>query len=125
MDTSIKIIKTTALLKEGLDNMKKWRAFASMPEQYIGLQETINKQAEVPQPLLTEEQMEQVNFTLIEALHTNKQVYLTYYKNGQHISDTGFIQFVDSLRNLFVFIDEVFELKNKMKLSELIDVRFV
>ena len=124
MDTSIKIIKTTALLKEGLDNMKKWRAFASMPEQYIGLQETINKQAEVPQPLLTEEQMEQINFTLIEALHTNQQVYLTYYKNGERITETGFIQFVDSLGNLFVFIDEVFELKNKMRLSELINVRF-
>ncbi|MGW9019567.1 YolD-like family protein, partial [Priestia megaterium] len=51
-----------------------------MPEQYLGLQEIINKQLEVPQPLLTEEQMEQINFTLIEALHTNKQVYLTYYK---------------------------------------------
>ncbi|MGG1369108.1 YolD-like family protein [Priestia megaterium] len=96
-----------------------------MPEQYIGLQEVINKQEEVPQPLLTKEQMEQINFTLIEALHTNKQVYLTYYKNGHHITDTGFIQFVDSPGNLFVFIDEVFELKNKMKLSELIDARFV
>ena len=96
-----------------------------MPEQYTGLQEVINKQAEVPQPLLTEEQMEQINFTLIEALHTNKQVYLTYYKNGQSITDTGFIQFVDSLGDLFIFIDEVFELKNKMRLSELIDVQFV
>ena len=76
-------------------------------------------------PVLTEEKMEQINFTLIEALHTDKQVYLTYYKNGHHITDTGFIQFVDSLGNLFVFIDEVFELKNKMRLSELIDARFV
>ncbi|USL27999.1 YolD-like family protein [Priestia megaterium] len=40
--------------------------------------EIINKQAEVDQPVLTEEQMEQMNFTLIEVLHTNKQVYLTY-----------------------------------------------
>jgi len=104
--------------------MKKWRPFACMPEQYIGLQEVINKQLEIPQPLLTEEEMEQINFTLIEALHTNKQVYLTYYKNGQRITEIGFIQFVDSLGNLFVFIDEVFELKNKMRLSELIDVRF-
>ncbi|WP_255323596.1 YolD-like family protein [Priestia megaterium] len=72
----------------------------------------------------TEEQMEQINFTLIEALHTNKQVYLTYYKKGQCVTEKGFIQFVDSLGNLFVFIDEVFELKNKMKLCELIGVRF-
>ncbi|MCM3545587.1 YolD-like family protein [Priestia megaterium] len=27
--------------------------------------------------------MQQINFTLIEALHTNKQVCLIYYKNGQ------------------------------------------
>ena len=125
MATLIKTIKTIAFLKGDLDKIKKWRPFASMPEQYTGLQEVINKQAEVPQPLLTEEQMEQINFTLIEALHTNKQVYLTYYKNGQPMTDTGFIQFVDSLGDLFIFIDEVFELKNKMRLSELIDVRFV
>ncbi|GAB1786451.1 YolD-like family protein [Priestia megaterium] len=104
--------------------MKKWRPFATMPEQYIGLQEIINNQVEVAQPVLTEEQMEQINFTLIEAFHTDKQVYLTYYKKGQCVTEKGFIQFVDFLGNLFVFIDEVFELKNKMRLSELIDVRF-
>jgi len=103
--------------------MKKWRPFATMPGQYIGFKKMINKQVEVAQPVLTEEQMEQINFTLIEALHTNKQVYLTYYKKGQCITETGFIQFVDSLGNLFIFIDDVFELKNKMRLSELIDVR--
>ena len=48
--------------------MKKWRPFATLPEQYIGLQEIINKEVEVTQPVLTEEQMEQINFTLIEAL---------------------------------------------------------
>lgn len=68
--------------------------------------------------------MEHMDFTLIEALHTNKQVYLTYYKRGQCITDTGFIQFVDSLGDLFIFIDDVFGLKNKMRLSELVDVRF-
>ncbi|MCU7741258.1 YolD-like family protein [Priestia megaterium] len=103
--------------------MKKWRPFATISEQYIGLKEIINKQAEVAQPALTEEEMEQMNFTLIEALHTNKQVYLTYYKRGQRITETGYIQFVDSLGDLFIFIDDVFELKNKMRLSELIDVR--
>ena len=65
MATLIKTIKTTAFLKGDLDKMKKLRAFASMPEQYIGLQDVISKQVEVPQPLLTEEQMEQINFTLI------------------------------------------------------------
>ncbi|WP_393959488.1 YolD-like family protein [Priestia megaterium] len=105
--------------------MKKWRPFATMPEQYIGLKEMINKQVEVAQPILTEEQMEQMNFTLIEALHTNKQVYLTYYKQGQCITETGFIQFVNTLEDLFVFIDGVFGLKHRPRLIELLDVRFV
>lgn len=86
-----------------------------MPEQYIGLKEIINKQAEVAQPVLTEEEMEQINFTLIEALHTNKQ--------GQYITETEFIQFINSLGDLFIFIDDIFELKNKMRLSELVGVR--
>lgn len=46
-----------------------------------------------------------------------------YYKQGHCITETGLIQFVDSLGDLFIFIDDVFELKNKMRLSELIDVR--
>ena len=37
--------------------MKKWRPFATMPEQYIRLKEMINKQAELAQPVLTEAQM--------------------------------------------------------------------
>ena len=125
IDTSIKTIKTTDFLKKGLDKMKKWRPFATMPEQYRGLQEMIKKQAEVPQPFLTEDQMEQINFILIEALHTHKKVYLTYYKHGQCITETGIIQFVDSLGGLFVFIDEGGKQTNKMRLSELIDIRFM
>lgn len=105
--------------------MKKWRPFATMPEQYRGLQEIIKKQAEIPQPFLTENQMEQINFTLIEALHTHKKMYLTYYKHGQCITETGIIQFVDSLGGIFVFIDEGCKQTHKMRLSELIDVRFM
>lgn len=63
-----------------------------------------------------------MNFILIEVLHTDTQVYLTYYKRGQCITGTGLIQFVDSPEDLFNFIDEVFKLKNKMRLNQLIDV---
>ena len=69
-----------------------------MPDQYIELEGAINKQLEVTQPFLTEGQMEQTNFTLLEALHTNKQVNLTYYKQVQWITETGFIQFADYLQ---------------------------
>ena len=43
-----------------------------MPEQYIGLKEIINKQVEVAQPVLTEEQMEQINKYTLHIIRTGK-----------------------------------------------------
>ncbi|WP_274609622.1 hypothetical protein [Priestia megaterium] len=40
------------------------------------------------------------------------------------MTEMGFVQFIYSLGGSFILKDEVFELKNKMELSELIDVRF-
>lgn len=104
--------------------MKKWRAFATLPEQYIGLQKIIDKQLEIPKPHLTEEQMEQMNYILAEALHTRKTAHITYYKHGKHVTETGVIEFVDSSRDLFTFRNEG-EGRNKARLSDLIDVYFI
>jgi hypothetical protein len=105
--------------------MKKWRAFVTMPEQYIGLQNIINKQLEISKSHLTEEQMEQINYILLEALHTLKTVHITYYKDGGHITKTGVIEFVDSSKDVFVFINEVEEERSKVRLIDLIDVSFI
>ena len=69
--------------------------------------------------------MDQINFKLVKVLHTNKQFYLTYYKKRQCFKETEVIQFINSLRDQCIVIDEVFKLKNKMRLSEPIDVPFV
>lgn len=105
--------------------MKKWRAFVTMPEQYIGLRKIINKQLEISKSHLTEEQMEQMNYILLEALHTLKTVHITYYKNVRHITETGVIEFVDSSKDLFVFMNEAEEGRNKVRISDLIDVSFI
>jgi hypothetical protein len=80
-----------------------------MPEQYIGLQKIINKQLEISKSHLTEEQMEQMNYILLEALHTLKTVHITYYKYGRNITEAGVIEFVDSSKDLFVFMNEAEE----------------
>lgn len=105
--------------------MKKWRAFVTMPEQYIGLQKIINKQLEISKSHLTEEQMGQMNYILLEALHTLTTVDITYYKNGGHITETGLIEFVDSSTDVFVFINEAEEERSKVRISDLIDVSFI
>jgi len=104
--------------------MVKWRAFASMPEQYIGLEKVLENQLKVEQPLLSADQVEQINQTLSEAIHNQKEVYLTYYKQGHCITETGRIEHINVHKKCFYFIDEVFELRNEMPLTALIDLRF-
>ncbi|MED4758637.1 YolD-like family protein [Priestia megaterium] len=104
--------------------MVKWRAFASMPEQYIGLAKVLEEKLKVEQPTLSEDQVEQINQTLSAAIHNQKEVYLTYYKQGHCITDTGRIEHITAHENCFYFIDDVFELKNEIPLAALIDLRF-
>jgi protein-disulfide isomerase-like protein with CxxC motif len=53
--------------------------------------------------------MAQMNYILLEALHTLKTIHITYYKQGRHITETDVIEFVDSSKDVFVFIDEADE----------------
>ena len=104
--------------------MVKWRAFASIPEQYIGLTKVLDNQLKVEQPILSADQVEQINQTLSEAIHNQKEVYLTYYKQGHCITETGRIEYINAHKKCFYFIDEVFELRNEMPLTALIDLKF-
>jgi len=104
--------------------MVKWRAFASIPEQYIGLAKVWEDKLKVEQPILSEDQVEQINQTLSEAIHNQKEVYLTYYKQGHCITEIGRIEHINAHKNCFYFIDDVFELRNEMPLAALIDLRF-
>lgn len=102
MATLIKTIKTIAFLKGDLDKMVKWRAFASMPEQYIGLTKVLEDKLEVEQPLLSANQIEQINQTLSEAIHNQKEVYLTYYKQGHYITETWRIEHINVHKKCFL-----------------------
>jgi YolD-like protein len=94
-----------------------------MPEQYIGLEKVLENQMKVEQPLLSEDPIKQINHTLSESIHNQKEVYLTYYKQGNCITETGRIEYINVHKKCFYFIDEVFELRNEMPLTALIDLR--
>jgi YolD-like protein len=120
-EKALKSIKSGQYKDRG---MVKWRAFASMPEQYIGLAKVLEDKLKVEQPILSENQVEQINQTLSKAIHNQKEVYLTYYKQGHCITEIGRIEHINVHKNCFYFIDDVFELRNEMPLTALIDLRF-
>ncbi|MDP1471886.1 YolD-like family protein [Priestia megaterium] len=102
----------------------KWRAFASMPEQYIGLTKVLEDKLKVEQPLLSADQIEQINQILSEAIHNQKEVYLTYYKQGHCITEIRRIEHINVHKKCIYFIDDVFELRNEIPLTALIGLRF-
>lgn len=105
--------------------MKKWRPFASMPEQYIGLNEVLKGLNSVEKPILAEDRQEQVNEILMRANGTDKKVSLTYYRKGECITETCTIHSINIHTQALYFVDEVFQIKNKLQLNDVLDIRFV
>ena len=103
--------------------MRKWRPFASIPEQYIGLKKVFDELNKVDKPLLSEEQQEEINEALGEALHSRRTIQLTHYKNGHCDTEPGEIVAVDVNSKTFMFID-LFGFKNKMELENIVAITF-
>ena len=104
--------------------MRKWRPFASMPEQYIGLNKVLEGLNKVEKPILAEDEQEQINEILMRANGTDKKVVLTYYKKGECITETCSIHSINPHTKALYFVDEVFEMKNKLQLNDVLDIRF-
>lgn len=104
--------------------MQKWRPFASMPEQYAGLNNIMDDLHKVEQPLLTEERYEEINQIIVQSIHYEKKVCITYYKEGHIISGVGMINEINRLSNILTYTDDVFEYKTHLPLHLLINVEF-
>lgn len=86
--------------------MRKWRAFASIPEQYAGLREVFNDLNTVEKPLLSSEQMESINNVLVHALERKKIASIVYYAKGSCITEKVILQRVDEIQNRLFFVEQ-------------------
>src|SRR6478752_5985129 len=87
--------------------MRKWRPFASMPEQYIGLNKVLEGLNKVEKPILSEDHQEQINEILMRTCGTDSKVLLTYFKKGELITETCSIDSINVHTKALYFIDEV------------------
>lgn len=79
--------------------MVKWQAFATIPEQYERIQQHIKNQNKVDKPILSDDQLNELNNTLIEKLYLNPSCEIKYYSNGYIKEIKGDLQKLDSLEN--------------------------
>ncbi|HDZ5882164.1 YolD-like family protein [Staphylococcus aureus] len=90
--------------RELLDNnipmgrgMIKWAPFATLPEQFETIQQYIIDQNKITRPVLSDDQLAELNIRLHEALQYAPPVEVKFYNNG----------FVDSVRLTIYRIDAI------------------
>ncbi|HEH8139542.1 TPA: YolD-like family protein [Staphylococcus aureus] len=88
--------------------MKKWLRMATIPEQYERLEQYIQGQNKIEKPLLSEDQIENINDTLASKMIDNTLAKIQYFANGYIKSVQGIIHKVDTLDSvLYIYTDDV------------------
>ncbi|HDF5879120.1 TPA: YolD-like family protein [Staphylococcus aureus] len=75
----------------------KWAPFATLPEQFETIQQYIIDQNKITRPVLSDDQLAELNIRLHEALQYAQPVEVKFYNNG----------FVDSVRLTIYRIDAI------------------
>ncbi|HCY9823602.1 YolD-like family protein [Staphylococcus aureus] len=77
--------------------MIKWAPFTTLPEQFETIQQYIIDQNKITRPVLSDDQLAELNIRLHEALQYAQPVEVKFYNNG----------FVDSVRLTIYRIDAI------------------
>lgn len=62
--------------------MVKWAPFATMPQQFADINRQIKQQTAIERPTLSNDRLEELNYTLKEALHNRGPLYIEYFNDG-------------------------------------------
>ena len=62
--------------------MVKWAPFATLPEQFETIHQYIIDQNKVDRPVLSDDQLSDLNFRLHQSLQLNQPVVVQYYDDG-------------------------------------------
>ncbi|HCG2421022.1 TPA: YolD-like family protein [Staphylococcus aureus] len=88
--------------------MKKWLPMATIPEQYERLEQYIQDQNKIEKPLLSEDQVENINDTLASKMIDNTLAKIHYFANGYIKSVQGIIHKVNTFDSvLYIYTDDV------------------
>ncbi|MFP4919820.1 YolD-like family protein [Staphylococcus pseudintermedius] len=87
--------------------MKKWLPMATIPEQYEQLEQFIKDQSKVPKPSQSEDQILDINNTIVEKMFNNPSANIKYYHNGNIKKFSGTIHKINTENNaLYIYNDK-------------------
>ena len=77
--------------------MVKWAPFATLPEQFETIHQYIIDQNKVDRPVLSDDQLSDLNFRLHQSLQLNQPVVVHYYDDGYFKSIELNIERIDAI----------------------------
>jgi len=102
----------------------KWQPFASIPQQFKGIRDIIDNQNKTKQPILDEDELERINYLLVESLEYNLDVLVDYWDKGYIKTLFGTIKKVDMI-NRSVYLNDTFDTVYDLSLSSITDISFM
>ncbi|WP_433958525.1 YolD-like family protein [Cytobacillus horneckiae] len=85
---------------------KKWQGFF-MPEHVQALKAIQREDSKAPRPILSEDQIEEMELTIAEALEGNNLLELTCWKDGFLNKRVGYIKKIDPVTRKIQLLDEL------------------
>ncbi|MDW4457410.1 YolD-like family protein [Staphylococcus saprophyticus] len=99
----------------------KWQAFKTMPEQYEQLEQYIQDQNKIDRPSLSDDQLNELNNTLIFKMYNEPSIELRYFENGYIKTKVGYIHKVD-VHTQILHLYEGTEL-SKVNLLDIVEIK--
>lgn len=101
--------------------MVKWQPFKTMPEQYERLEQYVEDQNKIDKPLLSDDQLYELNETLMFKMLNDPEVIISYYERGYIKNIEGYILKVDDYEQM-LYLDEGNGL-SRISLMDIVEIK--
>lgn len=102
--------------------IKKWQPFKSLPIQYEMLEQYVEDQNKIEMPLLSQEQLEEINDKVNFKITNNVVSEISYWENGYIYSIQCYIKKVDEINGIMRIIKGNSNSTEQITLSSIISV---
>ncbi|WIL69113.1 MULTISPECIES: YolD-like family protein [Staphylococcus] len=91
--------------------MVKWQPFKTMAEQYERLEQYVEDQNKIDKPLLSDDQLYELNEALMFKMLNDPEVIISFYEGGYIKNIEGYIRKVIDYEQLLYLYEETAEFK--------------
>ena len=100
----------------------KWNAFKTIPQQYEILEQHIEDQNKINMPLLSDDQLQEINEKVSSKISKNILTDLDYWKDGYIYSIQCYINKIDEFNGFMIITNSNSNNKLKIPLSSIVSV---